>query len=108
VDIVTYIYLRDHARRGFISHYPASRVISGQMNMHRILERRVHTSYAGDAEKRDALLALFRQEFQERILHVTDLFVEGRENELREQEASYQQATDNAPAAIFTVDHECG
>jgi PAS domain S-box-containing protein len=107
-DIETYIYLRNHARRGFISHFPASRFISGQMKMHQILERYVRTTYRGDAEKCDALLALFRQEFHERILHVTDLFVEGRENELREQEASYQQATDNAPAAIFTVDHECG
>jgi PAS domain S-box-containing protein len=107
-DIETYIYLRDHARRGFISHFPASRFISGQMKMQSILEDRVRAAYRDDAEKRDALLALFRQEFQERILHVTDLFVEGREDELREQEASYQQATDNAPAAIFTVDHECG
>jgi PAS domain S-box-containing protein len=107
-DIDTYIYLRNHARRGFISHFPASRFLSGQMKMHHILERHVRAAYADSAEKRDALVALFRQEFQERILHVTDLFVEGREDELREQEASYQQATDNAPAAIFTVDHECG
>jgi len=107
-DIDTYIYLRNHARRGFISHFPASRFISGQMKMQQILERHVRAAYPDDAEKRDALLVLFRQEFQERILHVTDLFVEGREDELREQEASYQQATDNAPVAIFTVDHECG
>ena len=38
-DIETYIYLRDHARRGFISHFPASRFISGQMKMYQILER---------------------------------------------------------------------
>lgn len=107
-DIDTYVYLRNHARRGFISHFPASRFISGQMKMHQIFEAQLRTAYQDDPQQREALLALFRQEFQERILHVTDLFVEGREDELREQEASYQQATDNAPAAIFTVDLECG
>lgn len=107
-DIETYIYVRNHARHGFISHFPASRFLSGQMKIYQILENYVRAAYRDDLDKRDVLLRLFRQEFQERILHVTDLFVEAREQELREQEASYRQATDNAPAAIFKVDNECG
>jgi PAS domain S-box-containing protein len=73
-----------------------------------VLEEHVQVGYAADPAKRAALLALLHQEFQERILLVTDLFVEAREDELREQEDSYRQATDNAPAAIFQVDHDGG
>src|ERR1700687_2082649 len=105
-SIDTYVYLRNHARRGFISHFPASRFLSGQMKLRHIFLDQIRGAYRHDLEKRDALLALLQQEFQERLLHVTDFFVEGREEELREQEASYRQATDNAPAAIFKVDHQ--
>jgi len=105
-DVETYVYLRNHARRGFISHFPASRFLAGQMKVREILADNVRQGYRHDREKRDALLALLQQEFLERILHVTDFFVEGREEELREQEASYRESIDNAPAAIFTVDHQ--
>ncbi len=101
----TYVYLRNHARRGFISHFPASRFLCSQMKLQQIM-----TDYliqdVGDAEHGPELLALCQQEFYERILHVTDFFVEGREDDLRQQEASYRQAVDNAPAAIFRVDRD--
>ena len=107
-DIETYLYLRNHARRGFISHYSASRFLCGQMKLQQIFVEELKQTYADKPQRRDALLALFEQEFLERVLHVTDLVVEGREEELREQEASYRQATDNAPAAIFKVDRDYG
>jgi PAS domain S-box-containing protein len=107
-DIETYVYLRSHAHRAFISQFPASRFLSGQMRLRQILVDHLQGAYRGDAEKRDALSALFLQEFQERILHISDFFVEARERELREQEASYRKSIDNAPAAIFRVDHQFG
>lgn len=107
-DIETYLYLRNHARRGFISHFPASRFLSGQMRLVQLFEDRIEQECAKEPERARALLRLLRQEFQERILHVTDFFVAGREADLREQEASYRQAVDNAPAAIFRVDCDFG
>ena len=50
------------------------------------------------------LVALLEQEFAIRILHITDFFVEGREELLLEQEASYRRAIDHAPACIFMAD----
>ena len=47
---------------------------------------------------------MLEQEFAQRILHITDFFVEGREDELLEQEASYRRAIDHAPACIFMAD----
>ncbi len=107
-DIETYVYLCDHARRAFISQFPASRFLSGQMKLRQILMDHLRDAYHGDPDKREALLALLLQEFQERILHISDFFVEAREEELRQQEASYRKAIDNAPAIIFMVDHEFG
>ena len=107
-DTDTYVYLRNHARRGFISHFAASRFLSGQMKLRQIYADGIRAAYRSDPDKRDALLALLQQEFQERILHVTDFFVEAREEELLEQEASYHESIDNAPAVMFTVDHEFG
>lgn len=103
-NIETYVYLRRHARRAFISHFPASRFLSGQMKMRHILADFVREAYADDPPRCDALLALLQQEFQERLLHITDFFVEAREEELREQEASYRKVVDKAPAAIFQLD----
>jgi len=107
-NIETYVYLRSHARRAFISRFPASRFLSGQMKMRQILADRLRAAYQHDPERRDALLALLQQEFQERILHISDFFVEAREEELREQEASYRKSVDNAPAAIFKLDCQFG
>lgn len=107
-NIETYVYLCDHARRAFISRFPASRFLSGQMKIRHILMEHLREAYADDPDKREALLALLLQEFQERLLHISDFFVEAREDELRQQEASYRQAIENAPVAIFMVDHEFG
>jgi PAS domain S-box-containing protein len=107
-DVETYVYLRTHTRRGFISHFSASRFLSGQMKLQCIFQDYLRDAYRDDAGKREELLALFTQEFNERLLHTTDFFVEGREEDLREQEAGYRQATDNAPAAIFKVDRDFG
>lgn len=107
-DIGTYVYLRNHARRGFISHFPASRFLCSQMALVQVLREGLAGALAADAEHRARLLALLDREFQERILNITDFFVAGREEDLREQEASYRQAVDNAPAAIFRVDRDFG
>jgi PAS domain S-box-containing protein len=107
-DIETYIYLRSHAHRAFIGQFPPSRFLSGQLKMREILADYLRAAYRDDPEKCEALLALFMQEFLERILHIADFFVEARERELREQEASYRKSIDNAPAAIFRVDHQFG
>jgi PAS domain S-box-containing protein len=107
-DTETYVYLRSHAHRAFISQFPPSRFLSGQMKLVHILSDYLRDAYRDDPEKCEALLGLFQQEFRERILHISDFFVEARERELREQEASYRKSIDNAPAAIFRVDHQFG
>jgi PAS domain S-box-containing protein len=107
-NIDTYCYLHTHARRAFISQFPASRFMSQQMKMRQILADYLRETYRHDPDKREALLALLQQEFQERILHIFDFFVEAREDEMREQEASYRKSVDHAPAAIFKLDIEFG
>jgi PAS domain S-box-containing protein len=107
-DTATYVYLRSHVRRSFIAQFPASRFLSAQMQIRQIIADRLRAVCRDDAEKRDALLTLLQQEFQERILHISDFFVEGREEDLREQEASYRKSVEHAPAAIFKLDHQLG
>lgn len=107
-DVDTYVYLRQHARHAFISGFPASRFLAGQTKLYHILGSHLRSAYRHDRDKREQLLTLLSQEFQERILHICDFFVEAREEELREQEASYQKAVDNAPAIIFRIDQELG
>ena len=102
-NCTTYEFLRLHARRGFISKFPASRFISGQIKVFQIMGDALRTRYAGDRPRRAELLALFNQACEERILHITDFFVEAREEQLREQEATYRRSIDNAPAAIFKI-----
>jgi PAS domain S-box-containing protein len=103
-DDETYRVLRSHARGGFISKWPASRFLSGQIKLYRLLSdalRRRHR--AADGARRAEILELFAQEFEERILHITDFFVEAREEQLREQEAIHRLSFDDAPAAIFWI-----
>ena len=107
-NIDTYVYLRCHARRAFISRFPPSRFLAGQMQLRQIMAEYIRTAYRDDRDKREALLALWVQEFQERVLHISDFFVEAREEELREQEASYRKSVDNAPVAIFKLCPEYG
>ncbi len=107
-DVRTYVFLRGHARRGFISQFAASRFLSTQMKLRNLFLEHLRRDYGDDSEKHDRMRSLFTQEFEARLLHTTDFFVEGREEDLREQEAGYRQATDNAPAAIFKVDRDYG
>jgi PAS domain S-box-containing protein len=107
-NIDTYVYLRCHARRAFISRFAPSRFLAGQMQMRQIMSEYIRAAYHDDRDKRDALLILWQQEFQERVLHISDFFVEAREEELREQEASYRKSIDNAPVAIFKLCPEYG
>jgi PAS domain S-box-containing protein len=107
-DCDTYVYLRSHTRRGFISKFPASRFLSGQMKVFELMGNAIRRRYAGDQPRRKELLALLAQEFEERLLHITDFFVEAREEELREQEATYRRSIDSAPAAIFRIDSDTG
>lgn len=103
-DHETFLYLRRHTRRGFIAQFPASRFLAAQMRLVQYLECELHRAYAHDTDRRDALLALLTQEFRQRILHITDFFVEGREELLLQQEASYRRALEHAPAAILMAD----
>jgi PAS domain S-box-containing protein len=107
-DCDTYEYLRSHARRGFISKFPASRFLSGQFKVFELMGNAIRRRYADDQPRRAQLLALLSQEFEERILHITDFFVEAREEQLREQEATYRRSIDSAPAAIFRMDWQTG
>ncbi len=107
-DCDTYVFLRSHARRGFISKFPASRFLAGQIKIFQLMGAHLRRHYAGDRPYRAELLALFEQECDERILHITDFFVEAREEQLREQEATYRRSIDNAPAAIFKIGWDDG
>jgi PAS domain S-box-containing protein len=107
-DTETYEFLRRHARRGFISKFPASRFLSGQIKIFQLMGDHLRRRYAADRPHRAELLALFEQECDERILHITDFFVEAREEQLREQEATYRRSIDNAPAAIFRIGWDDG
>jgi PAS domain S-box-containing protein len=103
-NLETYLFLRSHTRRGFIATFPASRFLSAQMRLVQLLAEDLRREYADDPARAHALTALLEQEFAVRILHITDFFVEGREDMLLEQEASYRRAIDHAPACIFMAD----
>jgi PAS domain S-box-containing protein len=107
-NVETYVFLRSHARRGFISKFPASRFLSGQIKVFQLMGDALRARFAGDRPRRAELLALFNQECEERVFHITDFFVEAREEQLREQEATYRRSIDNAPAAIFKIAWEDG
>jgi PAS domain S-box-containing protein len=103
-NVETYLFLFRHTRRGFISHFPASRFLVAQMRLVALLAEALRSDYARDPERGTLLLRLFWQEFQERVLHITDFFVQAREEELLEQEESYRRAIDRSPACILSVD----
>jgi PAS domain S-box-containing protein len=107
-NIETYVYLRSHTRHSFIARFPASRFLSGQMKIRQILAGKVREAYTAAPDKCEALLALLHQEFQERLLHISDFFVDARSEELRERETSYRKSVDFAPAAIFKLDYQLG
>lgn len=107
-DIETYVYLREHARHGFISHSPPSRFLSGQMKIRDLIVERLRETYAKDRKRLVELLNLLDQEFSERMLHITDFFVEAREEALRDEEEIHRKAVDNSPAPIFTINCQNG
>ncbi len=107
-DIETYVYLHEHARHGFIAHSPASRFLAGQMKIRFLIVERLREAYAKDRKRLVELLTLLDQEFYERLLHVTDFFVEAREEALRDEEESHRKALDNAPAPIFKLNCQNG
>ena len=102
-DIETYAYLHEHARHGFISHWPPSRFLSGQMKIRLLIVERLRKAYAKDRKRLVELLTLLDQEFYERILHITDFFVEAREEALRNEEEKHRKSVENAPAPIFRI-----
>lgn len=87
----TYAYLYQHARHGFISHSPASRFLSGQMKIRLLLLERLQTAYAADRKRLAELASLLDQEFSERILHITDFFVEAHEEALRNEQETHKR-----------------
>lgn len=107
-DIETYVYLHRHARHGFISHFPPSRFLSGQMKIRLLIVERLREAYTKDRKRLVELLTLLDQEFYERLLHITDFFVEAREEALRDQEESHRKGIDNAPAPIFKISCQNG
>jgi PAS domain S-box-containing protein len=102
-DIETYAYLHEHARHGFISHWPPSRFLSSQVKIRLLIVERLREAYAKDRQKLVQLLTLLDQEFYERILHITDFFVEAREEALRDEQERHRKGVENAPAPIFRV-----
>jgi PAS domain S-box-containing protein len=102
-DIETYAYLHEHARHGFISHWPPSRFLSGQMKIRLLIVERLREAYVKDRQRLVQLLTLLDQEFYERILHITDFFVEAREEALRDEQERHRKGVENAPAPIFRV-----
>jgi PAS domain S-box-containing protein len=102
------VFLSQHSRRGFIAQFPASRFLAAQMAFVQLLADDVRAEHAADPAHADELTRLLRQEFQERVLHITDFFVQAREEEILEQEASYRRGIDRAPACILMVDAAAG
>jgi PAS domain S-box-containing protein len=101
-DVETFEYLRRHTRRGFIAQFPASRFLAAQMSLVRLLCDGLRTDPGGsDGERLARALA---EAFEVRILHITDFFVEGREELLLEQETTYRRWLDLAPACIVRAD----
>ena len=107
-DVETYVFLSQHSRRGFIAQFPASRFLAAQMSFIQLLTEDIRAEFATDPAHAEELARLLHQEFQERVLHITDFFVQGREEELLEQEASYRRGIDRAPACILMVDAAAG
>ena len=107
-DNETYRFLRDHARGGFISQFPASRFLASQILVFQLLREWLLEEPAESPERKRELVALFDQEVQERTLHITDFFVEAKAEELHAQQASYRQTIESAPAAIFQVSFDDG
>lgn len=106
-DVETYAVLRDHARGGFISRHPPSRFLASQIKIRAILADLMRRDLRAHDELPE-MLALLDQEVWARVLHITDFFVEAREQDLAKQSESYRRSIDSAPAIIFNVDADTG
>jgi signal transduction histidine kinase len=105
--IDTYVRLRQDAKGGFISKHHPSRFLTSQLKMRQIIADLLHRDLRGSADLPE-MLALLDQEFWERVLHITDFFVEAREHEIDEQEESYRRSVDSAPTPMLQVSADTG
>ncbi len=105
--IETYVRLRQDAKGGFISKHHPSRFLTSQLKMRQIIADLLHRDLRGSADLPE-MLALLDQEFWERVLHITDFFVEAREHEIDEQEESYRRSVDSAPTPMLQVSADTG
>ncbi|MDG2303930.1 MAG: ATP-binding protein [Candidatus Binatia bacterium] len=90
-DVETYEVLREHARGGFIAEHPPSRFLASQLKIRQILadllRREMRDNFA-----LPELLSLLDQALWERVLHITDFFVEARLSERRRLELQLIQS----------------
>ncbi|MBM4243779.1 MAG: PAS domain S-box protein [Deltaproteobacteria bacterium] len=113
-DIETYVVLREHARGGFISKHMPSRFLSSQLKIRQIIADLLRRELRGSPDLPE-LLALLDQEFWERVLHITDFFVEARQREVAErnreiedQAESYRRSVDSAPTPMLMLSADSG
>lgn len=106
-DVETYSVLRNHARGGFISRHPPSRFLASQLKIRAILADLMWRDLRAHDDLPE-MLALLDQELWARLLHITDFFVEAREQDLADQSESYRRSIESAPAIIFNVEADTG
>lgn len=90
-DVETYAVLRDHARGGFIAEHPPSRFLASQLKIRQILADLLRREMRGSVFLPE-LLSLLDQALWERVLHITDFFVEARLSERRRLELQLIQS----------------
>lgn len=90
-DVETYAVLREHARGGFIAEHPPSRFLASQLKIRQILADLLRREMR-DSVFLPELLSLLDQALWERVLHITDFFVEARLSERRRLELQLIQS----------------
>jgi len=90
-DVTTYAVLREHARGGFIAEHPPSRFLASQLKIRQILIDLLRREMA-DSPLLSDLQNLLDQALWERLLHITDFFVEARLSERRRLELQLIQS----------------
>ncbi len=90
-DVETYAVLRNHARGGFIAEHPPSRFLASQLKIRQILADLLRREMR-DSVFLPELLTLLDQALWERVLHITDFFVEARLSERRRLELQLIQS----------------
>jgi signal transduction histidine kinase len=87
----TYEVLRNHARGGFIAKHPPSRFLASQIKIRQILADLLQRERPDDPLLGE-MLELLDQALWERVLHITDFFVEARLAERRRLELQLVQS----------------